>query len=177
MPCVVLGLGGSMNLAAAGGRTRQVRADDFLLAPLETARAEDELLVSITLPAPGAAAGSAYKKWGLVTDALPVAGVCVLVRLDARGKCQSARVSLAGLAAGAHRSPAAEQALQGSSGDAASIAQAFAKAAAAADAQGDKWAHADYRRQLIRSLGAEVAASAFARARAATEESREGARP
>jgi CO/xanthine dehydrogenase FAD-binding subunit len=59
---------------------------------------------------------------------------------------------------------AAEQALVGSAGDAAAIAQAFDAAAHAADAQGDKWADVAYRQNLIRTLGQEVATSAFARA-------------
>lgn len=165
MPAVVLALGGAMNLAARGGSTRQVAADDFLIGPLETARGDDELLVSIALPAFDGNAGSAYKKWGLVTDALPVVGVCVLVRLDPAGRCQSARVALSGLSAGAHRATAAEKALVGTTGTESALQAAFAAAAAAADTQADKWADAGYRRQLIRSLGREVAATAFERAR------------
>jgi len=165
MPCVVLGLGASMNLIAADGKRRQIRAEEFLLGPLETARAPEELLVSISVPKLGANSGSAYKKWGLVTDALPVVGVCVLVILDSAGKCRSARVSLAGLSAGAHRAKAAERVLQGGNGSESEIKDAFAQAAAAADTQSDKWADDSYRRQLIRTLGFEVATSAFARAR------------
>jgi hypothetical protein len=52
--------------------------------------------------------GSAYKKWGLVKDALPVVGVCVAVTLDSNDRCATARVALAGLSAGAHRATAAE---------------------------------------------------------------------
>ena len=164
MPAVVLALDGTLHLQAAKGKTRQVSVDDFLIAPLETARADDEILTAISFKkAPGA--GSAYKKWGLVTDALPVVGVCVNVTVDAAGKCTAARVSLAGLSAGAQRAPAAEAALIGSAGDLAAIDKACAAMAAAADAQSDQWAESAYRRQLIRTLGREVATMAFARAR------------
>jgi carbon-monoxide dehydrogenase medium subunit len=166
LPTVVLGTNGTMNLVAADGGKRSVAADDFFLGPLETARESNEILTSITWDAPAANSGSAYKKWGLVTDALPVVGVCVSVAVGADGNCSSARVSLSGLADGGQRAPAAEAGLIGSDGGADAIAQAMAAAAEAADTHSDMSADADYRRQLIRSLGCEVAATAFARARA-----------
>jgi len=109
-------------------------------------------------------AGSAYKKWGLVTDALPVIGVCVALEV-ADGRCTSARVAVGGLATGPTRSGAGEEALVGvAAGDGDDIAAALAKAADEIETQEDLWADSDYRKQLIRSLGAEVTATAFARA-------------
>lgn len=165
LPAVVLALGASANLLAADGGQRRVAIDDFLIGPLETARQPDEFLISLSLPGFGAGTGSAYKKWGLVTDALPVVGVCVWVTLAVNGSCAAARVAISGLAAGAQRAPAAEAILRGSDGGDAVISAAFAAAAAQADAQADKWADSAYRRQLILSLGREVAATAFDRAR------------
>lgn len=166
MPTVVLGLGGSMNLHAADGTTRSVPADDFFLGPLETARRDDEILLGIAWPAAAPASGSAYRKWGLVQDALPVIGVCVNVTLDSKGHCGAARIALAGLAGGCQRATVGESALIGSTGDADAIDAAFDAIAAAADTHSDMSADADYRRQLIRSIGSDVAATAFARARA-----------
>lgn len=163
LPAVVLALGAEMELQSASA-TRKVKAEDFLIGPLETARADDEILLALHFNAPAGRGGSAYKKWGLVKDALPVVGVCVAVSLDPTGRCTTARVSLAGLAAGAQRAPAAEAALIGGTGDAAAIAKAFDVAAEAAESQADKWANVAYRRNLIRTLGQEVAARAFARA-------------
>ena len=165
-PTVVLALAGTLNLLAADGTKRSLVADDFLLGPLETARRDDEILLSVSWPAPAPRAGSAYKKWGLVTDALPVIGVAVLVTLDAGGKCSSARIALAGLADGAQRVPAGEAKLLGSQGDIAAIDSAMAAIAAQAETHSDMSADADYRKQLIRTIGREVAISAFARARA-----------
>ena len=165
-PTVVLALAGTLNLLAADGTKRSLIADDFLLGPLETARRDDEILLSVSWPAPAPRAGSAYKKWGLVTDALPVIGVAVLVTLDAGGKCSSARIALAGLADGAQRVPAGEAKLLGSQGDIAAIDSAMAAIAAQAETHSDMSADADYRKQLIRTIGREVAISAFARARA-----------
>ena len=173
LPAVVLGLGATVDLLAVDGKSRQIAIDDFLIGPLETARRPDEFLVSLHLPKLGAGSGSAYRKWGLVTDALPVVGVCVLITLASDGKIAAARVSLSGLAAGAQRAQAAEFILTGSDGGDAAITAAFAEAAGAADAQADKWADSAYRRQLIRTLGREVAETALQRARAG----RTGAKP
>ena len=165
-PTVVLALGGSMNLMAADGATRSVAADDFFLGPLETARRDDEILLSVSWPAATPRSGSAYKKWGLVTDALPVIGVAVLVSLDASGKCSAARIALAGLADGALRAQLGEAKLMGSKGETAARDAAMAAIADAADTHSDMSADADYRKQLIRTLGREVALCAFDRARA-----------
>ena len=163
-PPTAIGLGAQLELTAAGGGTRTLAAEDFLGGPLETAREENEILTAITIPAAGDNAGSAYKKWGLVTDALPVIGVCVSLTV-ADGRCASARVAVGGLETGPTRSAAAEAALAGvAAGDGDGIAAAMDAAAAEIETQADLWADSDYRKQLIRSLGAEVTATAFARA-------------
>ncbi|MDA0231307.1 MAG: FAD binding domain-containing protein [Proteobacteria bacterium] len=164
MPPVSLALGMEMKLIGKGGE-RSLAAEDFLGGPLETEREDDEILVSLNLPVAPAATGSAYKKWGLVTDALPVIGVCAMLTLDGSGACASARVAVGGLGDGPRRSGAAESGLTGvSPGDSDAIAAALQAASDEIETQSDMWADSDYRKQLIRSLGAEVVASAFARA-------------
>ena len=166
MPPTAIGLGAELELTAADGSTRSMAAEDFLGGPLETARQENEILTAIAIPAAQGNAGSAYRKWGLVTDALPVIGVCVALEAEG-GRCTAARVAVGGLAGGPQRSGAAEAALAGvAADDDAGIAAAMDAAAGEIETQGDLWADSDYRKQLIRSLGAEVAASAFARAAA-----------
>ena len=165
-PTVVLALGGTLNLLAADGTKRSLVADEFLLGALETARRDDEILLSVSWPAPAPHTGSAYKKWGLVTDALPVIGVAVLVTLDGAGLCSAARIALAGLADGAQRATIGETKLIGSRGDNAAIDAAMAAIAATAETHSDMSADANYRKQLIRTIGREVAHRAFARAQA-----------
>ena len=164
LPAVVLGLGGALTIAATDGRAREVEADDFFLGPFETAREDGELLLSISWPSPAPHSGSAYKKWGLVTDAVPVVGVCALVTVDDAGVCTHARIALGGLSDGAQRA-AGESALVGSSGDDASVARALEAAIESVETQSDAWADAVYRKQLIRTIGREVIAIAFERAR------------
>jgi aerobic carbon-monoxide dehydrogenase medium subunit len=164
MPAVALGLGATLQLVSTEGG-RSLPADDFLRGPLETAKKDGELLVSVSLPPPPPRTGSAYRKWALLSDGLPVIGACVLVSTAATGACVAARVAFGGLATGPRRSRAAERLLHGCrAGDLERIGAAMAAAAEELETQGDLWADAAYRKQLIRTLGGEVAASAFARA-------------
>lgn len=164
MPPVAIALDAVLELTAADGAVRSLAAEDFIGGPLETAREENEMLTAVTLPPARANAGSAYRKWGLVTDALPVIGVCVALEVE-DGRCARARIAVGGLATGPRRAPAAEVALAGRApDDSAGIAAALDAAAGEIETQGDLWADPDYRKQLIRSLGAEVTATAFARA-------------
>ncbi len=164
MPAVTLGIGAEMHLVSSDGE-RRLSADDFLGAPLETARQENEILCTVELPIAPAGSGSAYQKWALLTDGLPVIGVCVHVECDSSRLCTAARVAIGGLAGGPTRSAAAESALVGTSADdPEGIAAAMAAAADEIETQGDLWADPAYRKQLIRAKGSEVAATALARA-------------
>ena len=165
LPTVTLGLGGTIDLVSAGDVSRSVPAVDFLIGPFETAREEHEIVTHISWPKPPANTGSAYKKCGLVTDALPVVGLCVSVSLGPDDRCTSARVAVAGLLDGGQLVPAGGAALIGSDGSAESVAKSMDAVVDAVETHSDKWADANYRQQLIRTLGSEVAGSAFARAR------------
>jgi carbon-monoxide dehydrogenase medium subunit len=165
MPAVALTLDATMSLISSSGGKRGLRAQEFIGAPLETARKDDELLVYLELPAPPAHAGSAYRKWSLVSDGLPVIGACVYVETDGAGACTKARVGFGGLASGPKRSPAAEAQLVGcKAGDDEAVSRAIAAAAKELETQGDLWADPAYRSHLIQTLGAEMAATALRRA-------------
>ena len=85
--------------------------------------------------------------------------------LDDNGRCEAARVAVAGLSDGAQLAPAGGEALIGSDGGGGSVSDAMAAVAGSVETHSDHWADAAYRQQLIRGIGAEVAASAFQRAR------------
>jgi carbon-monoxide dehydrogenase medium subunit len=165
MPAVSLALGANLILAETSGRRRTVAIDKFLRGPLDTDRREGELLLRIEFPA-AVRSGSAYRKWSPVTDGLPVIGVCASVEIDAKGRCANARIAISGLGAGPVRAGDAERALLGATPHSAEAFDAASRAAAAsADVHSDPWATADYRRELIASLGREVIATAMQRAR------------
>ena len=164
MPPTCIGVGASLELVSKEGK-RSLLAEEFLRSPLETARHDNEIVVAVTLPAPTQSSGSAYKKWGLVTDALPVVGVCAFVEIGNDGRCRLARLAVGGLATGPRRAAAGEKALIGvSANEVTAIAAAADAAAAGTETQGDMWADADYRKQLIATLSREVIGTAFARA-------------
>jgi carbon-monoxide dehydrogenase medium subunit len=164
MPPTCIGIGASLDLVSKTGK-RSLRAEEFLQGPLETARGDDEIVVAVTLPAPRQSCGSAYKKWGLVTDALPVAGVCAFIELGDDGRCELARLAVGGLATGPRRAKTGEKALIGvSATDASAISEAAETAAASTETQSDMWADAEYRKRLIATLARQVITSAFARA-------------
>ena len=171
IPAASLCLGVELELQALGEGgnevVRHVPINDFLVGPLQTSRRPNELLVAIHVRAAGMAGGSAYKKWGPVTDALPSVGVAVSLNVDENQVCQSARFVLAGLPTGPRRMPKAEALLCGvRAGDGGAITGALEAAAAAADYGSDSWASWDYRRMQVKELGADVVARAFARAAA-----------
>ena len=164
MPPTCIGVGASLELVSKAGK-RTLLAEKFLHGPLETARHDDELVVAVTLPAAPKMSGSAYKKWGLVTDALPVVGVCAFVELGDDRRCRVARLAVGGLATGPRRAEFAEKKMIGvSSSDISAISEAAKTAAASTETQSDIWADAEYRKQLIDTLGCEVIATALARA-------------
>lgn len=166
MPAVNLALNAGLELRSAARGAREVKADDFFFGPLETAREDDELLVELRFQA-GKRLGSAYSKWGLVQDALPVVGVCVAVTLDDSDRCADVRIAISGLSAGCQRGAAGEASLLDSDGSSQAIARAMDAIATSLETHSDASATAEYRRQLIRTIGQEVAERAFARARAA----------
>ena len=164
MPPTCIGIGASLDLVSKGGK-RSLLAEEFLQSPLETARRDDEIVVAVTLPAAQKYCGSAYKKWGLVTDALPVVCVCAFIELGNDGRCQLARLAVGGLATGPRRANVGEKALIGvSATDASAISDAAETAAASTETQSDMWADAEYRKKLIGTLAREVITTAFARA-------------
>lgn len=165
MPPVTLALDMQFELVSKD-RTRIVPAEKFLGAPLETSRDENEILVALIMPAPKINTGSAYKKWGLVTDALPVIGVCASLSTDEQGKCVNAKIAIGGLGNGPCRAYEAENAMIGiTSSNSAVIGEAMKTASHKIETQTDMWADSDYRKQLIRSIGKEVIESAFLRAK------------
>ncbi len=154
-PVTVLALDGAMNLISPDGSTRQVAADDFFLGPLETARNEFEILLSVDFKLRGSKSGSAYKKWGLVTDALPVIGIAACLHFDNTDCCDYARITLTGLS-GAQRCLEAEASLLSTTANTEEIAEAMMIVCSKIPTYTDSMATADYRYQLIKTIGLEV---------------------
>jgi carbon-monoxide dehydrogenase medium subunit len=133
-----------------------------------TALEQGDLLTAVVLPEANGSSGSAYRKWGIVKDAVPVVGVAAFLALDDSGRCTDARFVVGGLDEGPQRSAAAERMLTGGCdpADPAALSDCANAAAEEIATSDDHRASADYKKQLIRQLGAEVLATASERARA-----------
>lgn len=160
MPPANIAAGASIELQSSDG-LRLLAAEEFLGGPLETEREENELMTAVILQDAPANTGSAYQKWGLVTNALPVVSMGVQVTVT-DGAISAARVVLGSLSDGPARMPEAEAALIGQSTD---FTAAIDAAADAADFEDEQSADADYKRVLLHKIGAEAIARAVSRAR------------
>jgi aerobic carbon-monoxide dehydrogenase medium subunit len=165
MPVTNLAIGSQMSLVSLSGATRELGVDAFLGAPMETSRNEGEILLSIKLPQPAGRAGSAYRKWSLLTDGLPMIGVAAFLVLDETDRCALARIAVTGLESGPTRVPAAERALLGLAGsDRAKIETLLKDSASSLQMHSDEAGDAEYRKVLFRQLSLEVVTMAFDRA-------------
>lgn len=147
LPAVALAMGAEMVAQGPGGR-RTIAAADFFSDYLETALADDEVLVSVRVPKHDGW-GHNYQKFSRVAQAWAIVGVAAMVRRD-NGTVAEARIGLTNMGAVPHRASAVEQALAGASVD--SLGDAAASADEGTDPPADLNAQPDYRRHLARVL-------------------------
>ena len=146
---VMLALGASVNVTGPNGQ-RTIAADDLFVDLFTTSLEPEEVLTSITIP-PSDGAGQAYHKHAHPASGYAVVGVAALIKASG-GTCSSARIAVTGATSHAMRATATEQALIGKTLDADTIAAAAAMASDGLDLNGDVYASADYRANLIRVL-------------------------
>src|SRR5262249_48876621 len=122
---------------------------------------EDEILIEIRVPAFAPKTGYAYEKLKRKTGDWATAAAAVVLRLDG-GNVSHARIALTNLAPTALRAADAEAALIGKPLDAASMADAAAKAMAICDPVEDLRGDRDYKiamaGQMVRRAIAKAAA-------------------
>jgi aerobic carbon-monoxide dehydrogenase medium subunit len=165
LPAVALALDAELTAVGPSGQ-RSIPIRDFFVDLLTTALAEGEVLTRIRLPAIDTPrTGSAYVKHHHPASGYAVVGVAAVIRLDAGGACQEARVALTGAGSHATRLSSVERALTGKSLDEAALDQASATAADGLDLMADAYASADYRAHLTRVLVRRAVARAAERAR------------
>ncbi len=163
----LIAAGAQAEIVGSGG-SRTVAVEDFFVGPGQSVLAQDEVLVALDFPRPGAGTRGAYLRFiprGEMDIAVVGAGVNVSV--DGSGQCTAARVALGAVAPTAIRVPDAEAALVGSSLDDAALGAAAEAASAAASPISDKRGTADYRRHVAGVLTRRSAAIAAERARGA----------
>ena len=167
MPAVLALLGGTVELASAGGGRRAVAAAEFFLGPLESAVRPGELAVAARFPAPPPRTGSAWLELSRRQGDYAVAGAGVLVMLDADLRVVRARAGLVSVGP----TPVVvdlTDAVAGQPSGTADWAAAGALASGASEPEDDIHATAAYRRHLVGVLVARAAAHAAAGASRAT---------
>ncbi len=169
LPAVVTALGGTLILRSVRGE-RAVKADDFHVAYLTTALEPDELLTEIRLPVQAPQTGSAFLEVSRRHGDFALAAVAAWVRLDKNGRCEAAKLVLAGVHGVPFQSAAAQASLIGTTLSPGDAAQASRLIATELDPQSDLHASSDYRRQAARVLAARALEQAASRARMQAQE-------
>lgn len=148
-PATVLALEASVVAEGPKG-LRTISSTEFFTGMLATALTPQEILREVRVPALAARTGSAYLKFPHPASGFAVVGVAAVVTVDAKGKCERARIGVTGVASIAYRATAVENQLVGKALDAQTIATAAEKAAEAVDVNEDIFASAEYRAHLAR---------------------------
>ncbi|HEX8995561.1 MAG TPA: xanthine dehydrogenase family protein subunit M [Ktedonobacterales bacterium] len=151
LPAVALALNATVHVVGPQGE-RDIAASDFFVDMLTTALEPGELVAWVRFEGTDTPhTGVAYVKHRHPASGYAVVGVAAVVRLDAQGNCEEARVGVTGAGSHAARATAVEQALQGKP-FASTVAEASAHAANGLDLLGDSYASSEYRAHLTRVL-------------------------
>lgn len=147
MPTVLLALGARLHLASKAGE-RELPLDGFFTGFLETAIREDELLLTVEVPA--ASTRTAYVRFTPHSfDDYPTVAVAASLAMGADGAIADARIAVAGAASTHYLVPGAAELLRGTRATP-DVARAVAGAAMdAADASTDHRGSADYKRAMV----------------------------
>jgi carbon-monoxide dehydrogenase medium subunit len=160
---ICLGFDGAVSLWSRAGK-RQVPLGDFILAPYETARREDEIVTSVRLcPWPRGTVG-AYLKFGVYER--PTLGVALAVTMSSAGQVSEARLAVGCVGPRPLRLPDVEQEMIGATAeDLGDAAKRLADAAAeVVETLADLHGSADYKREMTRVFVRRAVATVAARA-------------
>jgi aerobic carbon-monoxide dehydrogenase medium subunit len=164
LPTVMLALGATLTALGPKG-SRSIAAADFETDMFTTALAEDEVLISISVPTFGSGSGGAYTKHDHPASGYAVVGVAAIVMVKG-GVCSGASIVVGGATSKPVSATAAAAALKGQALNAANIAAAAAKVAdAITDPLSDYYASGEYRRHLATVLAKRALTAAASRAK------------
>ena len=160
-PAIAIALDATLVLEGPNGQ-RSVKADGFFLGTYMTELAEDEILVSIRVPAFAPKTGYAYEKLKRKTGDWATAAAAVVLRIDA-GVVSHVRIALTNVAPTALRAADAEAALLGQPLSEATISAATAAAMAICDPAEDLRGDVEYKTAMAGQMLRRAIAKAAAR--------------
>lgn len=166
-PPAAIALNAQIVITKADGSVRTVPADEFILGPLTSSIAEDELVTRIEIPMPAPHSGGAYTKHSQVAGDFAIISVAAHITLTGDGQCQQATIVVGGVMPKPARASQAAALLHGKHLDEALLAQAGEAVAAEIETDTDTRASAAYRQQLIRTTVPIMLHQAAVRARKA----------
>lgn len=164
LTAVLAVLGGTVRVERRGVAARDVTADDFFVAPLESSLRPGDLVTSVRFPRQPAVGGSAFVEFARRHGDYALCGVGATVSLDADGAITDARVGAISI----HPTPLVVDCggpLVGTTADDAALAAAAELVDAASEPEPDLHASVAYRRQLTRVLTARALREAAVHAR------------
>lgn len=163
MPAIMQALDASYQVIGRGGG-REVPAREFYEAPFFTALGDDEILVSVRIPAPAEGHGYAYEKQKRKVGDYATAAAAVVLTMSG-GTCESAVVTLTNVGGTPLVVEAAASALVGTAVDERAIDEAVTQAKAVADPASDGRGPADFRRHVAGVMTRRAIVRALERAR------------
>jgi carbon-monoxide dehydrogenase medium subunit len=163
LPAVLLALEASVE-AESGRGPRVIPADELFTGFLSTSLDADELLTAVHVPAWPAGAGWSFHEFNRRSGDFAIVGVAAVVRLDATGTIDDARLAFLGVDTRPVRAEAAERALIGARPSAAVWSAAANDAAAELSPTSDFHGPASYRKHLAGVLAERALHDAHQRA-------------
>ena len=148
-PAVMLVLGARVDVAGSTG-ARSVAIEDFFKGMFETALEAGEVIVGVRIARrPGTRV--AYRKFRHPASGYAVVGVAVVLDVD-QGRCTGGRIAITGFADRAFLATRAQALLPGYDGDPAATERLLEAAFSQVAPLEDRFADADYRTQLGRTM-------------------------
>ncbi len=166
LPAVMLALDARLRLQSTAGE-RWVAARDFFVSVFTTARADDEMLVEVALPAAAPGSGTCFLEVARRPGDYAMMGVAAVVVLDDDGTCRDARLTYCSAGETPVAASAAAAALIGGRAAADDIAAAADQAKQEIAPVGSVHASVDFQRHLAAVLTRRALHQAVARAAAA----------
>ena len=159
----MLALDADLVLRSKSG-SRTVKARDFFSGPFSTALQPNEILSEIRIPAVKAQTGGSYLKLERKVGDFATVAVAVHLQMD-DGNVGSAGIGLTAVGPQNIKAERAEAALKGARLDNATIKEAAALAAEAADPKADHRGSVEYKRNVVRVFTERALKRAYERAR------------
>jgi carbon-monoxide dehydrogenase medium subunit len=152
IPMVFQALEGEVRVRGPKGE-RTIPAAALISDAMTTSLAADEILIEVSIPVMPAGARFAVEEFSRRRSDFALAAVAVMLT-ERGGRCERARIAIAGVSSRATRAVEAERVLEGHALHHDRIAQAAEAAVSGLEPLADRHAGAEYRRHLARVLTA-----------------------